>query len=795
MRKWNLTTNDPGAYTIAADARCGPTDYTNDHIWELALRGGDPPGLSVETTFGLRARQLKIFPRFTEGDNAISDPDQFEGAPKVHQFFPNYLSLSCSPYTGIDVNLEYWVPDSHAIAGRIHIKNTRLSARLLCLELVCMLSSGDGGERMVPEEIEAATVLSGQSSELAPTLFMTGGPTSGAGPYPALTLDIELPPGGERSFIWVLASLDDPLDSFKMARQVATRHWDKDIARLEIINGGLIEIETGDPAWDAAFALSQKCAYNLIVGPSDHLPHASFVSSRQPDHGYSRRGDGSDYGHLWNGQTPLETDFLVSFLLPAFPEMAKHLFNNFLSTQKQGGFIDWKPGLGGQLGGVLATPILAQTAWRIYQATEDKQFLSEVYTPLLSFVQAWFSADQDRDGDGIPEWSHLMQSGIEEHPTFSQGPSWSQGVDITFSESPALCALLHNEIHILMRMASILDRTLPISSLQSLADLLSSAVEAAWDQDAAMYRTWDSETHFSSSKQHLAERIGPGEIYLEKYFEYPVRLLVSITGQSGTPRQANVFIHGENSAGKNIVEHFSSEQIQWRLQQTFLTSQRVYAHLEYLDIREIGPDDRVAVEVVDLANLDYSLFLPLFARIPTAETAALIVRQALLDPGTFWGAYGVPLCADSGDSDRDSSCDNTSIIWCSLIGKGLLNYGYRKEAADLVSRLMSAITTQLSKHKAFAHAYHVVSGRGVGERNSLQGLAPLSLFLNTLGVQIISPTKVTLEGHNPFPWPVTVKYRGLTILRQSQKTRVTFPGGQTAVIKSTDAQTVTLTSD
>jgi len=439
--------------------------------------------------------------------------------------------------------------------------------------------------------------------------------------------------------------------------------------------------------------------------------------------------------------------------------------------------------------------VLAQIAWRIYQATEDKHFLSEVYAPLLSYVQAWFTAEQDRDGDGIPEWSHLMQSGLEEHPTFSQGQPWAQGADITFSESPSLCALLLHEIKILIRMAGILDRTLPISSLQSLSDLLANAVETSWDPSSSLYRTWDRETHFSSSKQRLAEMVGPGEIYLEKQFEVPVRLLISITSQASTPRQANVFIHGGGTSGKNIVEHITSDQIQWRLQQTFLTSQRVYAHLEYLDIREIGPDDRVIVEVVDLATLDYSLFLPLFAKIPDKDRAASTIREALLDPGTFWQAYGLPLCADASESTQGSSCDQTSIMWCSLIGKGLLNYGYRQEAAELVTRLMSGITAHLTKHKAFAHAYLAESGLGVGERNSLHGLAPLSLFLDTIGVRLISPTKVALEGYNPFPFPVTVKYRGLTIFRDDQKTRVTFPGGQTAVVKSADPQIVSLTSE
>lgn len=791
MRTWNLTANDPGAFTLASDARFGPTDYPNDHIWELSLRGGEPATLGVQTTFGLRARQVKLFPRFTEGDSAISDPEQFDQAPTVQKFFPNYLSLSCSPFAGIDIHLEYWVPDSHAIAGRIHIKNTRLSARLLFLEWAAMVAASEGGERMTAVEIEATTVLSGYTGELTPTLFMTGGADFGNGPYPSLGIEAELAAGGERIFTWVLASEVNQLDSFTRAREIATLPWDKELAKIEVLNDSQIEIETGDTAWDTAFAFTQNNALGLLVGPTDHLPDISFVSSRHPDHGFSPRGDGSDFSHLWNGQTPLETDYLIQLLLPASPDLARGLLNNFLAT-RQAGVIDWKPGLGGQRGGAMATPILVQMAWRIYQSTQDKQFLDEVYTPLLTYIQSWFEQVQDRDGDGIPEWTHHMQAGFEEHPTFSQGHSWAQGADISFSESPALCALLHNEINILIRMAAILERTGPITSLQSLADLMVQAIKNSWDQETKMYRIWDRETHLSPEKQLIVEKAGPGEIMLERTFDDPVRLLISISGQSATPRRANIFIHGTGMGGSNIVEHISEDQIQWRLSQTYITSQRVYASLEYLDIRNIDPDDQVFVEIVDFATQDCSLFLPLFARIPTPERARLLIQESLLDPATFWQPYGLPLCADSNPDEEHNPADNTSMIWCSLIGKGLLNYGYRNEAAELVSRLMSAVSSHLEKHKAFAQSYHSQSGHGIGERNALQGLAPLALFLDVLGLQIISPTKVFLEGYNPFHWPVTVKYRGLTIFRDSGKTRVTFPGGQTAVIKSPEPQIIEL---
>jgi hypothetical protein len=113
-----------------------------------------------------------------------------------------------------------------------------------------------------------------------------------------------------------------------------------------------------------------------------------------------------------------------------------------------------------------------------------------------------------------------------------------------------------------------------------------------------------------------------------------------------------------------------------------------------------------------------------------------------------------------------------------LIGEGLLAYGYRREATRLTAHIMSAVIQNLKRSQAFYRTYHAETGAGQGERNTLHGLAPLGLFLAALGVEIQSPTRVILSGENLFPWPVTVKYKGLTVTRSMGQTEVIFPNGQ-----------------
>jgi hypothetical protein len=62
--------------------------------------------------------------------------------------------------------------------------------------------------------------------------------------------------------------------------------------------------------------------------------------------------------------------------------------------------------------------------------------------------------------------------------------------------------------------------------------------------------------------------------------------------------------------------------------------------------------------------------------------------------------------------------------------------------------------------------------------------------MRVLGVRIVSPRKVYLEGRNPFPWPVTVRHKGLAVVRGETETVITFPSGQSAMVRGEEAQMV-----
>ena len=280
MRDWTLGPGDPLTLTLSADFRLCTTDYVNDHIWELESGGGDPPALALYTTYGLRARSMRIFPSFTLGGQTVTDPASFPLPPRLRCFFPNFLLLDFSPLPGIEVVAEYWAPDSHTTAGRFTVTNRGGEPLTPLLELCAQFAPLEG-QSFSPIPMQSVNVLAGRSSDLAPVIFLTGGPQLGPGPYPSLSLDLDLAAGGSRTLTWAQAALSTPEESLELARRTAARPWEAERARIELVNAAqTVEVHTGEPDWDAAFALSQKTAFSLFFGANRHLPYPSFVLAR-----------------------------------------------------------------------------------------------------------------------------------------------------------------------------------------------------------------------------------------------------------------------------------------------------------------------------------------------------------------------------------------------------------------------------------------------------------------------------------------------------------------------------------
>jgi hypothetical protein len=787
MRDWSLTPGDPLHLTLAADARLCKPDYVNDHIWEVELGPSEPAAVSLYTTFGLRARSMRIFLRFTEGSSVITDPNTFITKPSLRRFHPNFLTLDFVPFENLQVSTDFWVPDSHAITGRITLTNKSNAVRQLKLEVCALLNPLDG-QSIIPTQQQLVNILAGQTSGIAPVLFMTGGPKHGPGPYPSLLLDLELGPGATRTLAFAEAALDTIPEAFELARKTAARTWEAERTRIEMLQASEeLDIQTGDPDWDAALAFSQKAAHALFFHGNEHLPNPSFVHSRHVDNGFSRKGDGTDYAPSWNGQAPIESYYIASILQGA-PQVTRNLILNFLATQNEDGEVDGKPGLAAQRGKLLAAPLLASLTWNYYQATHDEDFLTEVYPKLVKFFWSWFSSAHDRNRDGAPEWDHLLQTGFDDNPIFDVWHPWSQGLDISLVHSPSLEAMLYREAQSIAKIANKLGKPQEETGVvQAQAEKIKESIEAGWNPNQSFYSYRDRETGQVSTSKVIAKKRGDGNMRPKFEAESGVRLLIEIKTKNPAARRPEVEISEYFTKTKGEVEMILGHQFQWRTGGLVATSQKIYNRIGRVNVQGLDEKDQVIVRTIDTTGEDITLALPMWAQIPDKQKAHALIGRNIMTADRFDRPFGLPSLPVSPDPEADTVSMSVHFPWNQLIGEGLLAHGFRAEATRLTAHMMNAVIQNLKQNRAFYQRYHAETGAGIGERNALQGFAPVGLFMQTLGVTILSSTRVKLEGRNLYPWPVTIKYKGLTIVRSMEQTTVTFMNGESAIVNEEQA--------
>ena len=775
MRLWNLKEGDPLHLTLAADASLSSPNYLDDQIWQLALCKGEPSALALETTFGCRARIMRLFPRFHHNDKTYTDPTFFTQPPRIIRFAPNYFEVQFSPFPELDVICEYWVPESKAVSGRVTLSNLSKRITKFRFEWAALLRPLNEGSAMAPKSMGVNTVLEGKTADLIPVLSLTGGPQLGDGAFPSLCLDIDLTSGAKRQVTWVLASTTDAAESFETTRKIAARQWDAEIARIELLdNSRMVDIRTGNPDWDAALAFSQRAVYGLFFPAGGGLPSPSFVLERNPDLGYSLRGDGKDYNHLWNGQTALEAWHIGRWLCFTQPQLATGLVSNYLAVQQESGFIDWKPGLAGQTTRRMLQPFLAGLAWQSAASHPDSNWLFRIFPALMQYYDFWFTPENDRDLDGLPEWSHPYQNGIEELPIFDTAHPDSDGIRPEAVETPALGSLLAVETQALINIAARLGDAQAVTLLEERLNRLKQKVAECWDAEHAIYRYRDNITHLTPQKQILLQVSDSGTWPIRQRLSQPARLKIQILASGQFTRRTHLMIHGETTEG-SLREEVQPLQIQWQAGIGRYTTRQPFIRLEEVIIRNLIPGDLCTISIADFTSEDITLSLPIWAGLSDPEQTDDLIEKTIKP--SYMHLKGLSLCPRNSNSQNPLH-STLSPIWSGIIAEGLLTSGRHQEAAAIFNNLISAISENLKVNKAWHSHINAKDGSAAGERNTLAGIVPIGSYFKLLGLEYLSADRVIINGFSPFLHPVTVQYRGTLVEFIPEKTRVIFAGRQ-----------------
>ena len=275
---------------------------------------------------------------------------------------------------------------------------------------------------------------------------------------------------------------------------------------------------------------------------------------------------------------------------------------------------------------------------------------------------------------------------------------------------------------------------------------------------------------------------GPVRLVVERKFYSPTRLLMRLETDQEMTLNARVTVKGRLANGEEKETQLGRQHIQWLPGLGSATLPELFTEIKSVLVEGLPEDGRAALYCVDHSRQDHTLLTPLWAGIPDDDQAQELLQRKVENPARYGKMHGIPACLQPPTAIEAEALSGVWLPWNTMVGEGLLAYGYRQAAAGLVNRLMSGITANLKREHAFRRQYHAEKESGIGEVNALQGLPPIGLFLATLGVRIISPWKLYLDGFNPYPRPVQLQYRGLIIECRSDVTGVIFPDGQTVTI-------------
>ena len=655
LRRQRIDASEQFEYYVAADVRSSRTDYSDDQAWTVRLGRRDEAALTFQTRYGGRAGLVSLVLMLRSGEHLVYQEQAYAAPPQISHFAPNLVCIEAAPTAALALTARYWAMESRAAGGEITFTNTSDDAIGFQLELFGHAVINSRNVRLNVLTLGDGTLALhlGQIGNINPVVAMADASAEiygGRIGSPKIGRVLTLEPGESARTPFAVAALEDMRDSFSLAMNWAVKPWDRHFDRIERDAASVPRISTGNADWDRVIDLSYAHLLKAFIGPTEHLPQASIVANRAGNRGWSRRGNGGDHIRAWAGQEPTLAYLAAGAIANIDGELAKGLIRNYLATQDESGFVDRRPGLGGQRQGSLMMPLLARLSWLVHQRTGDKDFLSEVYPGLVALFGRWLQRDLDADDDGVPEWQSERQLGYVAFPTFGQGQYWAQGADIAQMEAPDLLAYLISEADALNQIADHLGEGDSARILAEQRAMLEASLEEFWD--GRRYRYRDRDTHASAEGEDLLQRGDGDQIHeLDHALRTPARVVVRVVGGVSQRPRITLKLEGRDENGKPCLIEAGVDEFDWQNRQGVYTTVQPFAHVQRIAIKGLSRVYKVYASTIDSAGLDINALMPLICPcLPQARREALV--ELALDEAHFLRPNGLTMV-----SARDRNFD------------------------------------------------------------------------------------------------------------------------------------------
>ncbi len=127
---------------------------------------------------------------------------------------------------------------------------------------------------------------------------------------------------------------------------------------------------------------------------------------------------------------------------------------------------------------VTKPPLLAWSAWKLYQTDGDREFLDEIYEAIVRWNNWWFEKN-DLDGNGLCEYQHPYSSGLDDSPL------WDDGMPV---EAPDLNTYLCLQQEALGKIAAVIGERADAEKWERRAAAMAQRlVRELWDPAAGLF--------------------------------------------------------------------------------------------------------------------------------------------------------------------------------------------------------------------------------------------------------------------------------------------------------------------
>jgi hypothetical protein len=127
---------------------------------------------------------------------------------------------------------------------------------------------------------------------------------------------------------------------------------------------------------------------------------------------------------------------------------------------------------------VTKPPLLAWAAYKLFEHDGDREFMDEIYEPIVRSNSWWFE-NNDTDGNGLCEYQHPYSSGLD------NSPLWDDGMPV---QSPDLNTYLYLQQEALAKIAGVIGKKDDEEMWRGRAEAMARRlVELAWDAESGFF--------------------------------------------------------------------------------------------------------------------------------------------------------------------------------------------------------------------------------------------------------------------------------------------------------------------